>query len=193
MEIERDHCEPPRRSCLETIGNSEINLKQYRKVGFEDAKSWMERRHSCMRSGIPNSMATEMASNWAQKLNPSLGDLDERIVEIKATNLARYYTSTHMPRLGNMEKLCPEGVFQLLGGQMNSALSTNACLRKTGNIVRLYKEFEIEGRPLSAANLASWFREEMPNIRMHSANNKHKGVAHYQPGGTATFACGELH
>jgi hypothetical protein len=40
-----------------------------------------------------------------------------------------------MPRLVNMKKMQPEGVFQLLGGQMNGALSTNARLRKMGNIV----------------------------------------------------------
>ena len=86
-------------------------------------------------SSIPNLVTTEMASTWAQQPNLSLGDLDERIANIEATNLAQNYTQTHMPRLGNMIKMQPEGVFRLLGGQMNSALSTNACLRKTGDIV----------------------------------------------------------
>jgi hypothetical protein len=48
-----------------------------------------------------------------------------------------------------MKKIQPEGVFQLLGGQMNSALSTYACLRKMGDIVQLCKEFEIQGGLLS--------------------------------------------
>jgi hypothetical protein len=33
-----------RRSRLECLGNNDNSLNQYRKVGFEDAKSWMERR-----------------------------------------------------------------------------------------------------------------------------------------------------
>ena len=72
---------------------------------------------------------------------------------------------------------------------MNSALSTNAQQRKTGNIVRLYKEFEIQGRSLlevgvnwstfpPLANLVLWFQDEIPDVRMHLANNTHKGVAH---------------
>ncbi len=135
MDIERDRHESSRRPRLETLRNSEINLKQIRKVGLEDAKTWMERRHRCMRSGIPKLVAMEMASTWAQQLNLSLGDLDEGITDIEATNLAQHYTRTHVPRLGNMKKMQPEGVFRLLGGQMNSALSTNAHLRKMGNIV----------------------------------------------------------
>jgi hypothetical protein len=71
----------------------------------------MERRLACMRSGIPNSMATELAFNWALKLNLSLGDLDKRIAEIEATNLAQHYTRTRVPHLGNMEKLHLDGVF----------------------------------------------------------------------------------
>jgi hypothetical protein len=135
MDIKRDRHEASRQPHLETLRNSEINLKQFRKVGLEDARTWMECRLACMRSGIPNLVATEIASIWAQQLNPSLGDLDECFTDIEATNLARHYTRTHMPCLGNMKKMQPEGVFRLLGDQMNSALSTNACLRKTGDIV----------------------------------------------------------
>jgi hypothetical protein len=203
MDIERDHHESSRQPRLETLRNSEINLKQFRKVGLEDAKTWMERRLACMRSGILNLVATELASTWAQQLNPSLGDLDEHIADIEATNLSQHYTWTHMPRLGNMKKMQPEGVFWLLGGHMNSASSTNARLRKTRDIVRLCKEFEIQGGSLlevgvnwstfpQSENLASWFRDNISDVRMHTANNKHEGVAHHQPGGMATFACGEL-
>ncbi len=203
MNIERDHHESSRQPRLETLRNSEINLKQFRKVGLEDAKTWMECRLACIRSGIPNSVATEMAYTWAQQLNLSLGDLDERIADIEATNLARHYTRTHVPRLGNMKKMQPEGVFLLLRGQMNSASSTNTRLTKTGDIVQLCKEFDIQGGLLSevgvnwstfpqSANLALWFRDKMPNVRTHIANNKHEGVAYHQPGGMATFARGEL-
>jgi hypothetical protein len=104
MDIKRDCHESSRRSRLETLRNCEINLKQFRKVGLEDAKTWMECRLTCMRSGIPNLVATESASTWAQQLNPSMGDLDVRIADIEATNLARHYTRTHVPRLGNMKK-----------------------------------------------------------------------------------------
>jgi hypothetical protein len=112
-----------RRLHLETLGDNDNSLNQYRKVGFEDAKSWMERRLANLRSGIPNSVATQLASGWARQLSPELGDLDERIAKIKANNLARHYARTHVERLGFLPKPRPEGVFRLLGGQMNSAAS----------------------------------------------------------------------
>jgi hypothetical protein len=85
-----------RRSRLEMLGNNDNSLNQYRKEGFEDAKSWMERRLAKLRSGIPNSVATQLASGWAHQLSPEFGDLDERIAEIKASNLARHYAHTHV-------------------------------------------------------------------------------------------------
>jgi len=192
-----------RRSRLETLGNNDIRLHQFRKVGFEDAKSWMERRLANLRSGIPNSVATQLASGWARQLSPELGDLDERIAEIEASNLARHYARTHVERLGYLAKPRPDGVFRLLGGQMNSAASAETRLRKSGDLVRLCQEFEVQGGGLSevgvnwssfpaSANLASWLRDDIPDIRAHAAHNRNEGVGHYQPGGTATFACGEL-
>ena len=100
-----------RRSRLETLGDNNNSLNQYRKVGFEDAKSWMEQRLAKLRSGIPNSVATQLASGWAWQLSPELGDLDERIAKIEANNLARHYACTHVECLGFLPKPRPEGVF----------------------------------------------------------------------------------
>ena len=131
---ERDH-QGQRRLRLETLGNNDNSLHQFRKVGYEDAKSWMERRLANLRSGIPNSDATQLASSWARQLSPELGDLDERIAKIEASNLARHYACTHAERLGYLTKPRPDGVFRLLGGQMNSAASMETRLRKSGDLV----------------------------------------------------------
>jgi hypothetical protein len=42
--------------------DNRINVKQYKKVGYEDAKTWMERRLANMKSGVPNWAATDLAS-----------------------------------------------------------------------------------------------------------------------------------
>jgi hypothetical protein len=82
-----------------------------------------------MRSGIPNSVATQLASGWATQLSPELGNLDERIAEMEANNLARHYTRTHVERLGFLHRAGrSEGVFRFLGGQMNSAASAETRL-----------------------------------------------------------------
>jgi hypothetical protein len=37
------------------------NIRQFHKVGCEDAKTWMERRLAAIKSGIPNCTATTLA------------------------------------------------------------------------------------------------------------------------------------
>jgi hypothetical protein len=44
------------------------------------------------------------------------------------------------------------------------------------------------GTFLSLANLSLWFRDDIPDMRTHTAHNTHKKVAHHQPGRTATFS-----
>ncbi len=38
-------------------------LRQFHKVGYEDAKTWMERRLAGMKSGVPNWAATTIEEN----------------------------------------------------------------------------------------------------------------------------------
>jgi hypothetical protein len=64
-----------------------------------------------MRSGIPNSVATQLASGWSMQLSPELGDLNDYIAEIDANNLAWHYTHTHVERLGFLHKPRPKGFF----------------------------------------------------------------------------------
>jgi hypothetical protein len=155
-----------------------------------------------MKSGVPNWAATDLASQWCD--GPKLHNLlDERIMAIESINLANQYNQWHVPKLGSMSQQQPEGVFQILGGQLKSALSSEVRSRKTGNIIHPIKDWEIQGGAMSevgvnwgtfpsSANLASWFWEVIQDMRTHMSHNKQKGVAHHQPGGTATFTCMEL-
>jgi hypothetical protein len=161
----------------------------------------MERRLANMKSGVPNWAAVDLSSQWCEGLRQN--NLDERIAEIKVINLANHYNRWHISRLGSMNQQQLDGVFQILGDQLNSASMVEVRTCKMGDNVCLIKEWEIQGGALSevgvnwgtyplSANLASWFWEDVQDMRMHTAHNKHKGVAHHQPGGTATFACMEL-
>jgi hypothetical protein len=42
--------------------DNRIKVKQYKKVGYKDAKTWMEHRLANMKSGVPNWAATDLAS-----------------------------------------------------------------------------------------------------------------------------------
>ncbi len=156
-----------------------------------------------MKSGVPNWVATALAREWAGNLGNDITDLDRGIAKIEAANLAKHYIWWHVPQLGHMENPRPDGVFRILGGQLNSASSLDVRARKILDVVRLINDWEIQAGCLSevgvnwssypsSANLAFWFRDEIPDITTHTAHNKHENVAHHQPGGTATFACKEL-
>jgi hypothetical protein len=163
----------------------------------------MERRLAGMKSGNPNWVATALAGEWAGNLGNDIKDLDQGIAEIEAANLAKHYARWHVPRLGHMENPRPGGVFRIFGGQLNSASSLDVCRWKIADVVRIINNWEIQAGCLSevgvnwssypsSANLASWFRNEIPDVKIHTAHNKHENVAHSQPGGMATFACKEL-
>jgi hypothetical protein len=179
------------------------DYRQFHKVGYEDAKTWMERRLSAMKSGAPNWATTAIAGEWRSGLPPNLTDLDDGIAEIEAPNLARHYARWHVPHLGNIEQQHPDGVFRFLGGQLNSASSTEVRTCKVDDLQRLINDWEVQGRGLSevgvnwstypsSANLASWFKYEIPDMHTHTAHNTHEKVSHHQPGGTITFSCREL-
>ncbi len=178
-------------------------LQQYHKVGYEDAKTWMERRLAGMKTGVPNWVDSSLAGEWSETLGEDFTDLDDGIAEIEAVNLAKHYHQWHVQRLGSLVNPRPDGVFRILGGQLNSASSLEVRSRKVKDVVRLINEWEVQAGCLSevgvnwssypsSANLASWFREDIQDIRTHTAHNTHENVAHHQPGGTATFACREL-
>jgi hypothetical protein len=54
-----------------------VNVKQYKKVGYKDAKTWMEHRLANMKSGVPNWAATDLASQWSEGLRKN--DLDKKM------------------------------------------------------------------------------------------------------------------
>jgi hypothetical protein len=96
------------------------DYRQFHKVGYEDAKTWMERRLAAMKSGVPNWATTAIAGEWESGLLPDLTDLDDGIAEVEAANLARHYTCWHVPCLGNIEQQRPDGVFRFLGGHLTA-------------------------------------------------------------------------
>ena len=76
-------------------------------------------------------------------------------------------------------------------------------MRKVDKLTRLINDWEVQAIGLlevgvnwdtypSLANLALWFRDDIPDMRTHTAHNTHKKVVHHQPGRTATFLYREL-
>ncbi len=130
-------------------------------------------------------------------------DLDPRVMKIEAANLAKRYKWWHVLRLGNVTAQCLDGVFQIMGRQLNSASSAEACLRKVAGMVHVLNNWEVQGGCLlevgvnwsghpTLVNLALWFQDGIPNLGTHTAHNSHEVVQSHQPGGKVSFSCSEL-
>jgi hypothetical protein len=138
------------------VGNSSTqnNLKQFRKVGYEDTKTWMERRLAGMKNGVPAADAACLSREWASSVNEDiLRGMDPGIADIEAANLAKQYARWHVQRIGHMEQTRPDGVFRIMGGQLNSASSSEVRARKTSDIIRLINDWEIQGGCLSEVGI----------------------------------------
>jgi hypothetical protein len=128
----------------------------------------MERRLAGRKSGVPNWAATAMAMEWQDQLDPVLADLDPKVMEIEAANLAKQYKWWHVPRMGNVPNQRLDGVFQIMGRQLNSTSSTEVCLRKGADMVCILNNWEVQGGCVlgvgvnwsthpPSTNLALWF------------------------------------
>ncbi len=74
---------------------------------------------------VPRADAVELAWDWLSSLeHNTLSGLDPGLAEIEAINLANQYTWWHVQRVRDMEQTQPDGVFQIMGGQLNSASSS---------------------------------------------------------------------
>ncbi len=129
-----------------------------------------------MKSGVPNWAATALAGKWQSGLSPDLTHLNKGIAEIEATNLARHYTCWHVLRLGQMEQQWPDGVFRFLGGQLNSASSMEVRMRKVVGLTRLINDWEIQAGGLLEVGVNLLFRDNILDMRTHTAHNTHKKV-----------------
>ena len=70
-------------TCEQPHVHTNPQLKQFHKIGFKDAKTWMERRLVGMRSSVSNWAATAIAGEWQSCPTPDFTDLDEGIAEIE--------------------------------------------------------------------------------------------------------------
>jgi len=182
--------------------NNHNSNKFYTKTSYTNAKQWMERRLSKFKSGIPKDDASILAQEWVDALDA--GDIDHRIIEIEAAQIAKRYNRFHVSRLGDMSEERPDGVLRLLFGQLNSASTEDVRDRKVAQINQVVDKWDVQGGGLlevgvnwsswpSSYSFASWFLSER-ETRSSVAWNKNKGenISRRQQGGVALFACKEL-
>jgi hypothetical protein len=139
-------------------------------------------RQQCGRNRKKNkdSNSTDKGSDNNDEVNPEIERQERQLAE---QDTACWF----IKRLGNMPQDRPEGVFRLLGANLNSASSRDVCECKISNTHRLietwdvqcggFSEVGIEWRNISQSKqLNSWFRSGTDTYRTLAANNHQEYV-----------------
>ena len=141
--------------------------KQYTKVGCVEAKEWMERRLARMKNSIPPAEIERLSIEWSEDVN--LLNIDPRIMELEAAQIAKRWHAYHVPQLGDIDKVKPAGVFRICGTQLGGASTRDVRDRKVTQIERLVDEYDLDvvtclevgvnwAELPSSMRIASWFR-----------------------------------
>ncbi len=97
----------------------------------------------------------------------------------------------------------PDGVFRLMGGQLNSAATTRMKDRRITDLDRIIQKWDVQEGGFSEVGvnwsglprtqqLDSWFWASHKEARTSTTHNKNESKSIRQPGGIGLFACKEL-
>ncbi len=131
--------------------------------------------------------------------------MDNKIEQNECTRAREDKDRWYMPRLGEVPQILSEGVFRLLGGNLNSVSSKEVRERKIFDIHRLIETWDVQGRGFSeigidwrklpqSKGLASWFQTSHDEYQTATARNTNENVptSIRQQGGIGLFAGKEL-
>ncbi len=133
-------------------------------------------------------------------------NIEEYDLEMEAAvqkNIEDKRAHWHIPYHGNMKEDRPNGVFRLLGGQLNSAATARTSNRCITDLDRIIKKWDVQGGGFlevgmnwsclpRTQQLDSWFQASHEEVRTSTAHNKNENESIGQPGGIGLFACKEL-
>lgn len=167
--------------------------------GVDDARQWMERR---LERSCPDQSERHIRSVVDSWVLPH-GQLDKEQLRREERDLAKTLERWYVPRYGSMTEGRGEGVFRIMGGQLNSISGADIRSRKILDIKRIVDEWEVQGgcfcevginwaRQRYSDRLQELLRQYFEDIRVITENNTTENVSVSQVGGVAQFAKGEL-
>ena len=171
------------------------NNINYTRLQRNDAIEW---KRNQKRKDPPQEEDTnqEEASQTPTYQDPTIARLEKEEAE-------RYYRRWHVLPLGQLTTERPNGVFRLMGGQINGASSVERRDKKVADLSRIIDHWDVQGGCLQEIginwsaigydrNMMSWFRFDRREAKTITAHNTHENISAKQQGGVAQFACKEL-
>ena len=112
------------------------NLLRYQRLNTTDANNWRKtKKHK----------HEQLHDTHVELRDNNATDIDDNIMAIEEQAERAVYNRWHVPRIGNMPSTRPEGVFRLMGAQLNSISSTECRDKKVAEIERIINTWEIQG------------------------------------------------
>lgn len=87
-------------------------------------------------------------------------EVTAQALEEEATWLEKQIKRWHVPRLGMMGEEQPEGVFRIMGGQLNSMSTRDARDRKIADLLNIVKTWEVQG----GGDVRDWSKLECSSL-----------------------------
>ena len=167
--------------------------------GSDEAKEWMRRRLAANCPDQPESNIASLMDTWEMPLRKMDSEMLKREEQALSNTLRRWY----VPRYGAMDEAREDGVFRIMGGQLNSISGTAVRTQKLQDIKRIIQTWDVQGgcfcevginwtRQRRSERLHEWFRKDFEDIRVITANNTTENISVSQVGGVAQFVLGEL-
>ncbi len=167
-------------------------------IRFGTSQGKIRKHHKHNKNKYSNKSSTD---DVADKDNEANSDIEEQEHKKAEQELSCWF----VPRLGNMLQDRPEGVFWLLGGNINSASSRDVRNQKKSDIIRVIETWDVQAGEFSEVGIEwqnmprskqidSWFRSGTDMYRTLVANNHQEFVptSIRQQGGIALFAGKEV-
>ena len=167
--------------------------------GQQEAREWMRRRLGTRLPDRSDKHVESVVNVWEIPNQYLSSDVLRR----EELDLTKTLQKWYVPRYGTMTEEREEGVFRIMGGQLNSMGGSDVRTRKVSDIVRLTETWDIQGGCFCEVGV-NWARQRYSNrfqemlrshfedIRAITDNNTTENISSAQVGGVAQFARGNL-
>ena len=108
------------------------NDNQYQRLTIKDAQEWRNSRKRKLSTTHDND-------------ETSVAPLPNTISHLESAAEEAYYARWHVPRLGTMTERRPDGVYRLMGAQLNSISSSERRDKKVTELKHIIDEWDVQG------------------------------------------------
>ena len=131
-------------------------------------------------------------------------EVEQEMDDLVAQQIESIRNEWHVPRLGDMKKTRPQGVFRIMSGNVNNMSMRVNRDGKIARIVGLQEEWDIQAiglvevgvdwrKETTPGKLSAWFRSDRDEYKTaYTHNTCDDAIARSQPGGVAMIGCKEL-